>query len=387
LITKENNMDSADRMRIALEGGCPDKVPLYFVHDERYVIKAQNKTVRDYYTGTAEEMSSIIEKGFYLHPCDGYLVEGMYRFDFHNHNKLEDIQGDYHIFCNTDTGERYKIDAGGNRYGIDGQPYLEMPSSFESRITCRDDITRLVPKSQPAGFDGELGLFYGARRLTARNPGRHFSLELTTPLVRAVQRCGSYEAGLSLLNDDPTLMMALMEAEMELEMQKLPAMVEAGAKSVYLTSFFTGADTIAPDTFRRMVLPLEAEIIRQVHSVGLFVIYWFLGNMEPLLYDFRNIPFDALAPEQPRNGYGVSYKTLREVLGHVCLFAHTREEDMINDKPGPMRSYFDTQYREAGQDGAFVAGVTITPENAKAEAVRHYVSVVEEYNYPNKFHG
>ena len=378
-------MDSADRMRIALERGCPDKVPLYWVHDERYVIKAQNKTVRDYITGTAEEMSGILENGFYLHPCDGCLVEGMYRYDFRDHNTLEDIQkdsrGDYHIFCNTDTGERYKMDEGGNRYSIDGRPCQDMPSSFESLITCRDDISRLVPKNQPPNFDGEFGLFCAARRLAARNPGHHFSLELTTPLVRAVQRCGGYEAGLCLLQDEPNLMMALMEAEMELEMRKMPAIVEAGAKSVYLTSFFTGSDTIAPDIFRRMVLPLETEMIKQIHSLGLFVIYWFLGNMEPLLQDFRTIPFDALAPEQPRKGYGVSYKTLREVLGHVCLMAHTREEDMIYNKQDSMRSYFDTQYQEAGQDGAFIAGVTITPENANPEALRNYASIVEEYTY------
>ena len=375
-------MDSAGRMRIALEGGCPDKVPLFWVHDERYVMKAQKKTVREYLTGTAEEMSRMTANGFYLHPSDGYLVEALYRFNFRDHNELEDIQGDYHVFRNIDTGKRYKIDEGGNWYEMDGKPYHEMASTFESLITCREDIARLVPKNQPAGFDGEFGLFSPARHLSSQNPDRHFSLEITTPLVRALTRCGGYEAGLCLLFEDPSLMMALMEAEMELEMKKLPAMVDAGAKSIYLTSFFTGTDTISQDTFRRMILPLEVEIIEQIHKAGLFVIYWFLGNMEPLLEDFRRMPFDALAPEQARKGYNISYKTLRNVLGKACLFAHTREEDMINNKQDPMRTYFDTQYREAGQDGAFVAGVTITPENANPEALKHYSSIVKEYNYP-----
>jgi len=143
----------------------------------------------------------------------------------------------------------------------------------------------------------------------------------------------------------------------------------------------TGADTISPDTFRRLILPLEIEMIKQFRKAGLYTIYSFLGSMEPLLQDFCNIPFDAFAPEQPRKGYGVSYKTLRETFGNTCIFAHNRESDMINDSQGLMRDYFDSQYREAGQSGAFIAGVTITPMNADPDALNHYASIVDEYNY------
>ena len=380
--TLNNKIDSADRMRIALEGGCPDKVPLYFVHDERYVMQAQGKTMREYFTSTAQEMSVMVENGFYLHPCDGFMVETMHEFDFCDHHALEEVKDGYHIFRNTDTGGRFKMGEDGCRYTMDGRVIKETPTCEESLITCHDDICRLVPKSPPTGFDGETGYYGGARRLSAKNPGVHFSCELTTPLARAVWRCGGYEAGLCLLQDDPSLMMALMEAEMALEMQRLPAMVQAGAKSVYLTSYFTGSDTISPDTFRRMVLPLEIEMINQVHAVGLFVIYWFLGDMEPLLLDFRSMPFDTLALEQPRKGYTASYQAIRRALGNKCLMAHTLEEDTINDRSESMRIYFDAQFQEAGRDGAFIAGVTITPQNANPEALRHYAAIVDGYAYP-----
>jgi len=160
-------------------------------------------------------------------------------------------------------------------------------------------------------------------------------------------------------------------------------MVQAGAKSVFLTSYFTGSDTISPDTFRSMVLPLETEMIRQVQRSGLFVIYWFLGNTEPLLQDFCSMPFDALALEQPRKGYKASYREIRRALGNKCLMAHTLEEDTINDHPDNMRSYFDAQFQEAGREGAFIAGVTITPQNANPQALRHYAEIVDEYAYPN----
>ena len=376
------NISSAERMSIALKGGRPDRVPLFLVHDERYGIRAQKKSVRDFFTATPEEMTKIAEKIFYMHPCDAFLSEIMYGFDFHDRNVLEDIQGDFHIYREKDTGELFKMDNEGSKFMMDGQIRHDMPVSNESLITCKDDIVRLVPKNPPVNFDSELGFFAPARRIATKNPGHHIASEITSPFARAVWRCGGYEAGLCLVYDDPELMVELMIAEMELELKRLPAMVAAGVKSVYLTSFFTGSDTISPDIYRNIVLPIETEVINRVHAAGLFAIYWFLGNMQFLIDDFRKLPFDALAPEQPRKGYEVSYKTLRDTLGsEVCIMAHTREEDIIGNSQDSIREYFDTQYNESGRNGAFIAGVTITPENANPNSLDYYASVVDEYVY------
>jgi hypothetical protein len=322
------------------------------------------------------------ENIFYIHPCDGFLSEIMYSFDFYSKYVLEEIKGEFHIYRDKETKELFKMDDEGNNFMMDGRIRHDMPVSDDSLITCSEDIKRLVPKSPPADFDGELGFFAPARRLASKNPGHHIASEITSPFVRAVWRCGGYEAGLGLMMEDPKLMTELIEAEMELELMRLPAMVDAGIKSVYLTSFFTGSDTISPDKYRQMVIPHEAEVIKRVHAAGLYVIYWFLGNTRYQMDDFHKLSFDALALEQPRKGYEVSYKTLRETLGKgICLMAHTKEKDMIEKSPDSMRSYFDTQYNEAGRDGAFIAGVTITPENANPDALDYYASIVNDYVY------
>jgi len=378
----KNKMTGVERMRIVLEGGCPDKVPFFLVHDERYGIKAQNKTMREFITANPEEMTEMAEKIFYLHPCDGFLSEIMYNFDFTTRNVLEEIQGEFHIYRERDTNVLFKMDEEGNRFMMDGRVRHEMPTSDESLITCKEDIKRLVPECPPANFDSELGFFAPAKRIATKNPEHHITSEITSPFARAIWRCGGYEAGLELVMEDLEVMTALLEAETELELQRLPAMVDAGVKSVYLTSFFTGSDTISPDKYRQMVIPHETEIIKRVHAAGLYVIYWFLGNMKFQMEDFHKLPFDALAPEQPRKGYEVSYKTLRETLGKgTCLMAHTKEKDMIENDKDSICAYFDTQYNEAGHDGAFIAGVTITPENADPAALDHYANIVDKYCY------
>jgi len=338
--------------------------------------------MRDYYTGTAEEMFNLIKEGFYLHPCDGYPAGHIYPFDFRDHNVQEDIDGDYYIFRNIDTGVRFKVDEINNRYTMDGQIYKEENYSEESLITCHADIARIVPQNLPMNWDSEFGQLTTLRYLSAHHPDHHFSFDMTTPFPNAVFRCGSYEAGLTLLQEDPSLFIKVLEAEMERELKKLPAIIDAGAKSILLCTYLTGADTISPNTFRRMLLPLEIEMVSSIRAAGLDVLYWFLGDMAPLLEDFRKIPFTALAPEQPRKGYGVPYKDMRNALGNeICIMSHTWEDDMVHDKTDHMREYFDTQYQEAGQNGAFIANSTITPMNAKQAAQDHYASIVDEYVY------
>lgn len=364
-----------ERMEAALEGRKEAGVPQFTFHDLGYIMRSQGHCVRDYRAGTMEERADYIVNAYSKHGTEGYFVHPISDVHFEERNRIEEKGQEFYIIRDLEKQELYRMNRNGDRFTMEGVPYHMLDSSFESKVTCEADIKRLLPSFR----EREDVRYAPLHTLSQRYPDHHFAFQLGTPFVGAIDICGGYEAGMCMMMEEPELMKKLMEARMESELETLPAVLAAGGRSVYYTSYYTGADTISPKMFEEQIWPFELEMMRRLKEAGVYVIYWFLGDMNPLLDLFAKMPFDAIAPEQPRKGYGPDYRLLRQKLGSDrCIFSYTYESQMVECDREGISNTFHTLYDQAGRDLPFVAANTITPEDADPRALDYYREVVEK---------
>ena len=158
----------------------------------------------------------------------------------------------------------------------------------------------------------------------------------------------------------------------------LPYVVEgkrAGADSVWLGSWYTGADTISPRDYAELVFPCEERICRAAREEGLYVLHWYLGDLMPVLDKVVELPTNALVLEQGRKSYDIDPVEIRKRVGpRFCLFGFGLEYDYCVDNRQGLSAELRRQIEGAGSEGAFVVGTPILPPNARPEAVDFYFS-------------
>jgi len=168
-----------------------------------------------------------------------------------------------------------------------------------------------------------------------------------------------------------------LEHVFESEYAKIELCKAFGARSIWLTSYFTGTDTISPECYREFAAPYEYRLAERAHELGMYVIFWFLGNMQGILDDIGSLPIDAILPEQPRKNYNVDMSSIRNIMGaQRCVMSYTYESKFISADIKAIRSIYEEQYAACGMSGAFAASTTIMPADANPIAMDAYCDIV-----------
>jgi uroporphyrinogen-III decarboxylase len=157
----------------------------------------------------------------------------------------------------------------------------------------------------------------------------------------------------------------------------LAATKEYGGGSTWFTSYYAGADTISPKDYVELVYPYEYQVCQTARELGLFVLNWFLGDLNPILDKIAEMPIDALVLEQGRKGYEIDPVSIRQRVGHrLCIFGFGREEDFVHFNRQGLSHEIKRQIAGAGANGAFIAGTPIMPPDANPGAVDFYIDEV-----------
>lgn len=372
-------MNSKERVAVALRGGKPDRVPIVPVFDIGYICRSTGRDLRVWDTCGGNELITAIEECFLRHrDLDGLHVCSGCRADKARHLRVEKFSTYWRV-TNTRTGEQWGMLPDGNSCQPDGtlRPHDQSSDSSDSKIKNANDIQRLIPAA-PTEIEIEAsGRFGPLRNLVRKYPDRHYSCPSHSLMNSALGACGGFLPGLIMLATERSLFERLLRRCAEYQCACVAAAKKAGADSVWMICFYTGADTISPKDYAEIVFPCEQEICREAKHQGLFVLDWYLGDLMPNLEQVMKLPIDALVLEQGRKGYEIDPVKLRPLVGpKFCLFGYVFENDLCTFNRQGLTQEFSRQVAGAGLAGAFIAGSPIIPPDANPDAVDFYFKEV-----------
>lgn len=370
-------IEPKDRIEAALKGLKPDRVPILPIYDIGYVMASIGKEYRDFITASAKQRIEYIEKNFLRHKVDGIFIHKGCNDDWVKNHIIDKFK-DYWLITEKFTGRKYRLLADGTRLEEDGTPIsVELSHGGASKVTSRKDIGLVVPPVPTERDIEDSGAFWPLKHLSKRYASYHFSFQISTPMVFAINACGGYVEGLTTMADNRNLFREIIERYTPVIAASILPGKKAGGNSIWLTSYYTGADTISPRDYSELVFPYEKEICEKAKAQGLYVLYWFLGDLLPILRKVMELPIDALVLEQGRKGYEIDPVEIRKYVGEkFCLFGFGYEMDYCEYNREGLKKELMRQIEGAGKEGAFIAGTPIMPSNAIPEAVDFYFDTV-----------
>ena len=378
-------MKSTERIDIALKGGRSDRVPILPIYDNGYLMMSAGRDIRDYITASSRQRIAYIEDAFIRHGGDGCMVHTGCADGWAEGHDVEKFP-DFWMVTEKSTGRKYRLLPDGCEAREDGTPFAQDVSHdmFLRKgvpgITSEEEIDAVIPPVPTDTVLEESGRFRPLKFMADKYPDRHFSFQVSSPYVRAINACGGYMEGLVTMAGDPGLFRKIMERYTGM-MEALPAPGEkAGGRSIWFTSYYCGGDTISPRDYAEMVFPYEKMICEKAKALGLSVLYWFLGDLMPILDKVMELPIDALVLEQGRKGYNIDPVEIRKRVGdRFCLFGFGYEMDFCTFNREGLKGEFLRQFEGAGKNGAFIAGTPIMPPDANPEAVDYYFEQIRQY--------
>ncbi|MDO8686313.1 MAG: hypothetical protein Q7J78_06560 [Clostridiales bacterium] len=115
------------------------------------------------------------------------------------------------------------------------------------------------------------------------------------------------------------------------------------------------------------------------HKENIKAICWFLGDCMPLIEDIADVGYDLLVLEQPRIGYDVNLKEIRNrVDNDLCISGWLTELEILKDDRESIKRHIYEQYECAGQDGAFIYSTSMSDSNVNPETIDYICDFVGE---------
>lgn len=373
-------MTSRERIAIALRGGRPDRTPRMAIFDIGYVLRNTGRDPRDWALASCAECTRILEDNYLIHRPH---LDGLHIFAGVNDADIRPLRAEkyaaYWRLTNTRTGRQWGLLPDGSVCAADGTPLPKQGEDLtrDSVIQTEADIERAFGPIPSEADVVASGRFEPIRHLAARYPDAHFSFQTASPLPPALNACGGYAEGLTLMATDRALFRKILARAAALQCTRMAPGKKAGACSTWFTSYYTGADTISPKDYADLIFPLEREICQEARRQGLFVLNWYLGDLLPNLDQVMQLPMDALVLEQGRKTYRLDPVEIRRRVGpRFCLFGYGFENDYVTFNRDGLAAELRRQFEGAGRDGAFIVGAPIIPPNAQRAAVAYYFTEI-----------
>jgi len=122
-----------------------------------------------------------------------------------------------------------------------------------------------------------------------------------------VQQLGHPQAALLLFLDDPGLACALIDKAVAISIEKGRAFIRAGVDCIYIGDSYASASVISPEIYARFCVPAYTEVAREFRNAGVLCYKHCCGSYNPLLDDFSGIGVDGMDGIDPTSGMSVGY--------------------------------------------------------------------------------
>jgi len=283
-------MNSRERMLAALNGNAVDGIALCPNFDRDYMMKAAG------YAG--------------LRPSGETDSDGLWT-SLPNEDRRRIVRGYYDrhpdidlVFCPT---------------GRSARPEITWPEFLEGGSL--DTLLERIPEPPSVQdiLDAEL-YAYHAELLSAIGKQTLLSSTINIPLATVMDLFGGFQDGLVALMTQPDLFKQIYMKLCHWLLPRLETAASVGLEAVWITQYYAGMDTISPELYRNIVLPGEQLFFEKARDVGLKTLFWFLGDLQPIVPDIMQNRPDALVLEPGRKGYAVEIGAIRAAAGaDICL--------------------------------------------------------------------
>jgi hypothetical protein len=159
------------------------------------------------------------------------------------------------------------------------------------------------------------GRYDVAQTLLGRYPGElPFYQYQTTPYIALLGQLG-FQGMMTVFTDDPARAHRLLRGNLPRPSASRAAAFRLGARIAFVEECLSSADLISPAMYREFAFPYAEQTLEFYESRGIRTVFYFSGNLMPLLEDLRKLPFTALSFEEDRKGYGIDLAEVRRVIG------------------------------------------------------------------------
>jgi len=382
-------MTSRERMRTAIACGKPDRIPIAMVADFDFYCKAAGKPMWEFEWGDNRARAEIQKQAHLRFPESDFIYcwTGVgHRAAASRRVVVEDGQPFVEW---TETGERMPIRSRPTaaNFGEGRGEGLTSQSGWETPVERESDVERVlgpVPTAQSLIGEG----YYDPLEFLRRDLGDRAYLSVAAHGIfpAAVDALGGFERGMIALHENPRLFQSVLEQVALRRSVVIEAGAQQGADAAWIGGYLEGADLVSPRLWREVALPGHRIQVERARQHGLQTLFWFLGDVMPLLPDLMKLGIDALVVEQNRRGYSSDPAEIRRAAGKsMCVFGWNWELDFIQDRQENITREVERQIRSAGAEGAFVMGTTYMTSEVSLGAVEHYcrevVRVSREVGY------
>ncbi len=213
---------------------------------------------------------------------------------------------------------------------LDRALYGPAVSAFDRTQTDPEALSQQISDPPSTAAVLESGV-YGYMPEILKGIGQEVLLAFTVnvPFAYTVELFGGYEQGMLALATRKDAFRAVYLVLCRRLVSFLEAGASAGMPAVWVTQFYAGCDTISPSMYRDIALPGERLILDAARRLGLKTMYWFLGDLIPILPDIVSLRPDALVLEPGRKDYRVDVDSVRRAAGPgLSICGCPDEQDM-----------------------------------------------------------
>ena len=360
-------MTNRQRVKIAINGGIPDRVPVFPVITDmhttfRYGIPLWQTSVFPRLKYDLLEMA-VREYGF-----DGFEAPVGPAFDYGK------------MFIVKDEGDKkYLYYAGKKVWELSGNNYPTPIAEPEMPLVKSiDDVKKLsylkVKDYKDCGYLAEL------ERLRKRfGEDAYISSHAAGFTMNGlVNMRGSVQAMMDIY-DDPDFVNEILDFLTSQAIEIGKAIVEAGMDCIYIGDAWSSCSLISPAIFKEFCLPHYQRAVKEFKRLGADVYLHICGNSSPLFEMMADTGVNAIEPLDPLGGVSVA-DAKKRVGKRVCLKGGVNTLTFMNGTVEEIEAETIQCLKEGMAGGAFLLGSgDDLPRESKAENIKAMVETAHKY--------
>jgi MtaA/CmuA family methyltransferase len=188
------------------------------------------------------------------------------------------------------------------------------------------------------------------------------------------------------LSDNPHFAMAIMEKATDISINRAIAYAQAGVDALYIGDAWASASLISPTMFREFCLPLYQKFVRTVLPYGVLIYLHVCGKSTPILELMADTGVHCIDPLDPLGGVDVA-DAKRRVGQRVALMGGVNTITLASGTRDETLQESRTCIRKGAQGGGYILGAgDMVPRDSPFENVRAMVQAAQEFGtYPLRF--
>lgn len=366
-------MNAKERVITALEGRCPDIVPVTFDYLELYLEEEiERRYVEGYRTRLESEKHVRLDRdedaeiwasaivgaldSAFVEPFDWIPLPGGFGPERPAKREL----------C-LDSGRVYEVDldSGQRREMLrpaqekKSEEIHEALSSPKTELRNERDVDRvLADRRHRRVLEAQEEVAVARHAVARRGDERFLYVGVSAPFVEAFSILGFEGLMLSML-DSPQLLHRLLSGLLEQTVRRAEILAATGVHGVRMEEALASADMISPQHYEEFAFPYERRLAYELRQMGLFTFLYFGGDVIPRLPYIVEIGVHALAVEESKKGFVIDIAEVRDRVGpEMCLVGNLDSYGTVQQgTPQEVEDELVRQLKVAGENGAFMVGI------------------------------